>query len=107
MSNKPKAGKPNAIQRRMIDKADAYSRGYHQGQADLLLNVKAEERKLQPEATAILLETSANAREFGDKRLAFIIETVVEWVGDPELVSKLIKESRDDNARKQDIENLA
>lgn len=107
MSNKPKAAKPNAVQRRQLEKAESYSRGYHQGQTDLMLNVAPEERKLQPEATAILLAVGDNAREFGDKRLAFILETVVEWVGDPDLVSKLKKESSDGTSgTERDSEDL-
>lgn len=110
MSNKPKAGKPNTIQRREIEKAESYARGYHQGKTDLMLNAKPEERKLTPEATAIVIETALNAREFGDKRLAFILETVAEWIGDPELVAKLSKESSNDNRserRERDISSLA
>lgn len=108
MSSTPKAPKMNSVRKRELDRADAYSRGYHQGQRDLMLNVKPEERKLNEAATALLISTGDNAREFGDKHLAFIIETVVEWVGDPDLIIKIAKESNDDDGkRKRDIADLA
>lgn len=105
MSNTPKPAKSGVFKRRALERAQEYERGYKQGQVDLMLNVAPETRKLTEEATAILLSTASNAREFGDRRLAFILENVCEWVGDPDLISKLTKES--DNGRENDIANLA
>ena len=67
-------------------KAIVYSKGYAQGQADLMANLAPEGRKLNPEATLGMLIMWDAERAVGDKRNAHNLGLLLEWCGDPETV---------------------
>lgn len=82
MSNLLKPRKMSATEK----KAAVYSKGYAQGQADLMANVDPETRKLNAEATNSLLIMWDAERAVGDKRNAHNLGLLLEWCGDPDTV---------------------
>lgn len=82
MSNLIKKPKMSAMQKR----AAVFSKGYAQGQADLMSNVKLPEGRLNADATKIIMDTAAAEGAVGDRRTAHILRTLIEWCGDPETI---------------------